>query len=209
MDGLLLNLFFPFIFIVLLMISILLFWAPRNKKRSAKKLIEMYLGKFQYPFGPVTIYFQNREFQINFMSRGGSRGFYLRLETYIDPFPKTIIGNIHAGSFSNGKFLFLPPHEEVNVDGNLFLVGSSDSLIIEKIKKILNENTIFKNQLAKLFDDHFDHLTIAREIHIVHFLPKIVTVVKFTALNGEVFKNPIELEDPLIAIISFITMITA
>lgn len=99
---------------------------------------------------------------------GNVGGSYPVVEFYGRALPRFIVGNESAVKYTRGKFLILPPHEFVDVNGARLVVGSDEPMITQRAINCLKENP----QLASvLFEKKFAHLTTASRIDVSFKFP--------------------------------------
>lgn len=182
LPSILIGLFF-FLFTVLL---------PLRYKKLNANLVDYYKGTENYLLGEISLVYSTIKFRISRISRGG-RGYYLGLWTYVTSVERIIIGHAQSAKYTRGKFLFLPTTETVDLGSMQVVIGADDPGTIEKIKAHLADKK-FINACSVLFNEKFNYLTVASEIHFSKFIPKKKYVLRYSPLSDRIYVNPEDLK---------------
>lgn len=175
---------------------------PRHNKKRSEKLLDYYQGSFRYPLGDLVIPYENHLFYISRIARGGGinntpGGSYPLLWAYVEKTPKTFLGHEKSKKYSLGRFFLLPKlQKNLTYQGQNFLLATEDA-------KIFSKNLNFE-EVKKLFEKDFQHLTLSSEIHIQNFLPQKKYLLKYTGLSEEIYKTPESLKDHLNKILNLL-----
>ena len=182
--------------IVFLAIFVVLFFVlkPLKEKTRSAALLKLLNGKFRFPLGTLEFQFSDFDFSIVSQAIGGGTS-HLRscpvLVSYLKvPFSKFIIGHSDSKRFTLGQFLILPPSETLMLKNIEILVGSTDSVLIEKAKQLINKDEILRAALEIVFQRNFAHLTISKEIHVGGpFLFHKQHVLRYVCLPVDIYKD--------------------
>lgn len=181
-----------------LFLFVFLYLLPKKRREKSAKLVSRFQGTTSWLLGTDQISFKKRTFYLSRISQGGGVGIqfggsYPVLWTYVNEFPKTIVGHAQAKQFTRGRFFVLPPHEDFEVDGRAYFAGSDQKQIVEKIKLFARQSEV-SELFSTLFEKPFHHLSISSEIHFFGIRARKVQVLRYVCLPESIYTAPAQLE---------------